>query len=75
MAACFFRVLQLISVRVLDKASATEAVDSVSIFGQAKPKTIKIGIYSFPARRSAIKRIVKPPPCCVVVRRAGDSLT
>ena len=37
-----------ISGRV-DRASATEAVDSSSIPGQVKPKTIKIGIHSFPA--------------------------
>ena len=37
-----------ISGRV-DKASATEAVDTGSIPGRVKPKTIKIGIYSFPA--------------------------
>ena len=43
-----------ISGRV-DRASAIEAVDSGSIPGRVKPKTIKIGIHSFPARRSAIK--------------------
>ena len=37
-----------ISGRV-DRASATEAIDSGSIPGQVKPKTIKIGIHSFPA--------------------------
>ena len=37
-----------ISGRV-DRASATEAVDSGSIPGRVKPKTIKIGIHSFPA--------------------------
>ena len=31
------------------RASATEAVDSDSIPGRVKPKTIKIGIHSFPA--------------------------
>ena len=40
--------LQPISGRV-DRASATEAVDSGSIPGRVKPKTIKIGIHSFPA--------------------------
>ena len=39
---------QPISGRV-DRASATEAVDSGSIPGRVKPKTIKIGIHSFPA--------------------------
>ena len=33
----------------VDRASATEAVDSGSIPGWVKPKTIKIGIHSFPA--------------------------
>ena len=37
-----------ISGRV-DRASVTEAVDSSSIPGRVKPKTIKIGIHSFPA--------------------------
>ena len=37
-----------ISIRV-DRASATEAVDTGSIPGRVKPKTIKIGIHSFPA--------------------------
>ena len=37
-----------ISGRV-DRASATEAVDTGSIPGRVKPKTIKIGIHSFPA--------------------------
>ena len=33
----------------MDKASATDAVDSVSIPGPVKPNTVKIGIHSFPA--------------------------
>ena len=37
-----------ISSRV-DRACATEAVESGSIPGRVKPKTIKIGIHSFPA--------------------------
>ena len=37
-----------ISGRV-DRGSATEAVDTGSIPGRVKPKTIKIGIHSFPA--------------------------
>ena len=37
-----------ISGRV-DRAYATEAVDSGSIPGRVKPKTIKIGIHSFPS--------------------------
>ena len=34
---------------IVDRASATEAVDSGSIPGWVKPKTIKIAIHSFPA--------------------------
>ena len=33
----------------VDRAPATNAVDSGSIPGKVKPKIIKIGIYSFPA--------------------------
>ena len=33
----------------VDRASATEAVDSGSIPSRVKPKTIKIGIHSFSA--------------------------
>ena len=40
--------LDLISGRV-DRASATETVDLGSIPGRVKPRTIKIGIHSFPA--------------------------
>ena len=54
----------------MDGASATETVNWASIPNRVKPKTIKIGIHSFPAWRSAIKRnSVKPPPC--VVGRPG----
>ena len=35
--------------RRVDRASVTEAVDSDSIPGRVKTKTIKIGIHSFPA--------------------------
>ena len=45
LANAFF-VIRAISSRV-DRAFATEAVDSGSITGRVKPKTIKIGIYSF----------------------------
>ena len=31
----------------MDRVSATEAVESRSILGRVKPKTIKIGIHSF----------------------------
>ena len=41
-------LIQPISGRV-DGASATEAVDSGSIPGRVKPKTLKIGIHGFPA--------------------------
>ena len=41
-----------------DRASATETVDLAAIPGRVKPNTIKIGIHSFPARRSAIKETV-----------------
>ena len=43
-----------ISGRV-NKASATETVDSGSIPDRGKLKTMEIGIHSFPAGRSAIK--------------------
>ena len=46
-----------ISGRV-DRVSATEAVDSSLIPTWVKPKTIKIGIHSFPAWCSAIKGTV-----------------
>ena len=42
----------------MDRASATEAVDLGSIPGWVKPKTIKIGVHSFPTWRSAIKGTV-----------------
>ena len=45
--------LQPISGRV-DRASAAETINSGSICGRVKAKTIKIGIHSFPAWRSAI---------------------
>ena len=41
-------VHQNLSGRV-DRASATETIDSGSITGRVKPKTIKTGIHSFPA--------------------------
>ena len=51
---CLRERIQPISGRV-NRASATETVDSRSIPGQLKPKTIKIDINSFPLGRSAIK--------------------
>ena len=63
-----------ISGRV-DKASATKTVDTGSITGRIKSKTIKVGIHSLPVWRSTTKRdSVKPPPC-VVDRWANGSLT
>ena len=41
-------IKELIRGRV-DRASATDVVDTGSIPGRVKPKTIKIGIHSFPA--------------------------
>ena len=41
------------------RASAAETVDKDSIFGQVKPKTIKIGIHSFATWRSALKKTVR----------------
>ena len=42
----------------VDRASATETVNTVSIPGRVQPKTIKVGIHSFLAWRSALKEIV-----------------
>ena len=42
----------------VDRASATGTGDSGSIPDRVKPNTIKIGIHSFPAGRSAIKGTV-----------------
>ena len=50
-------VHQNLSGRV-DRASATETIDSGSITGRVKLKTIKTGIHSFPAWRSATKGAV-----------------
>ena len=41
----------------------------------SKSKTIKIGVHSFPAWRSATKRYSAMPPLCVVDRWAGGNLT
>ena len=48
LCSAFFKSELPISDRV-DRGSATEAVDSGSITGGVKPKTLKIGIHSFPA--------------------------
>ena len=48
MATLYSTLFKPISGRV-DRASATEAVDTGSIPGRVKPKTIKIDIHSFPA--------------------------
>ena len=64
-------VIFLTVIGRVDWASAAETVDTVLIPGHVKPKTIKNNIHSFPARRSAIKRVsVKSPPC-VVGRQVG----
>ena len=47
-SAWAFLLLYIISGRV-DKAYATETVDSDSIPGRVKPKIIEIGIHRFPA--------------------------
>ena len=39
----------------MDRASAAETEDLISITGRVKPQTIKLDIYSFPAWRSVIK--------------------
>ena len=63
-----------ISGRV-DRASATEAVDSGSIPGRVKPKNYKNWYSQLSCLTFSIKRdSVKPPPC-VVDRWAGGSLT
>ena len=46
--------MELVGGRV-NRASVTETVDSGSIPGRVKSKTIKIGICSFPAWRLPIK--------------------
>ena len=45
---CYLRICIPISGRV-DRALATKAVDSGLIPGRVKPKTLEIGIHSFPA--------------------------
>ena len=56
------------------RASVTETVDLGSISGRVKPKTIKNGIHSVPARRSGIKRDSMKTPQCVVDRWTSGSL-
>ena len=58
-----------------DRASVTKTVDLGSIPGRAKPKIIKIGIHSFLASSSAIKRVIAKTPQCVVNRWTSGSLT
>ena len=55
----FFSVMHHlpISGRV-DKASTAETVDSGSIYSSVQSKTIKVGIHSFLAWRSSVKRMV-----------------
>ena len=47
----------------MDKASATKTVNSDTIPGRVKPKTLKIGICGFPCLKK--KDSVQPPPCVV----------
>ena len=42
----------------MDRVSASETEDTGSIPDRLKPKTIKIGMSSFPACRRALKRTV-----------------
>ena len=42
----------------METMSATKAVNVDSILSLVKPKTIKIGVHSFSAQRSAIKNEV-----------------
>ena len=58
----------------VDRASATEAVDSGSIPGRVKPKTIKIVFIASLFDVQQLKKQCEIPPC-VVDRRAGGSLT
>ena len=56
--AVFYRLMGC-----MDKVFAIETVGSGSIPSRVKPNTIKIVIHSFPAWRSALKRVnVKPLP-------------
>ena len=56
----------------IDRASATETGNSGTITGRVKTKTIKIGIHSFPAWRSAINGTAW---CLHRVWKTGGSLT
>ena len=59
----------------MDRASVTETVDTGSILGRVKPKTIKTGIHSYSAGRSAIKKDSTKFPPRVVDRKQLDSKT
>ena len=54
----------------MDRASATEKIDTGSILGRVKPKAIKIkiGIHNFPIWRLAMKKDGVKLPQCVVDR-------
>ena len=43
---------------LVDRAFATDTVDSDTIPSRVKPKTVKIDIHGFTARHSSIKRAV-----------------
>ena len=57
MRTYLYKIYKPISGRE-DRVSATDTLDSGSIPYWVKPKTIKIGIHSFLAWRSAIKATV-----------------
>ena len=50
--------------RRVERASATQTEDSDSILGIVEPKTIKLGIHSFPAGRSTLKGHCKAFTVC-----------
>ena len=61
----------------MDKASATNTIDTGSIRDWVKPKATKMSIHGFSAWRSAfcIKKESVKPPSCGVNRWTGGSLT
>ena len=60
----------------VDRASATEAVDSGLIPGLDKPKILQTGIRSQrPCLTCSNKRDMVKPSLCALNRKTGDSLT
>ena len=57
-------MLSLLISGQVDKASATEVVNSRSITCRVKPKSVKTGIHSFPAWLQRLKRQCEPPAVC-----------